>query len=87
MYIPIRCFTCGKTIAHLWDDYCNEIINHNINNETIEYISEYEINKLKNVDELKKDETIEEKILNKLNVKKYCCRRMFLTNVDLSEKI
>ena len=21
MLIPIRCFTCGKPIGHLWDDY------------------------------------------------------------------
>lgn len=21
MIIPIRCFTCGKPVAHLWEDY------------------------------------------------------------------
>lgn len=21
MIIPIRCFSCGKPVAHLWDDY------------------------------------------------------------------
>ncbi|KAM3134702.1 DNA-directed RNA polymerases I [Paramecium bursaria] len=21
MIIPIRCFTCGKVVAHLWNDY------------------------------------------------------------------
>lgn len=23
MIIPIRCFTCNKVIAHLWNDYCD----------------------------------------------------------------
>lgn len=21
MIVPVRCFTCGKVVAHLWDDY------------------------------------------------------------------
>lgn len=25
MMIPIRCFTCGKPIGHLWADYQKEI--------------------------------------------------------------
>ena len=22
MIIPVRCYGCGKPIAHLWEDYC-----------------------------------------------------------------
>jgi DNA-directed RNA polymerase subunit N len=25
MIIPIRCFTCGKPIGHLWETYQNEV--------------------------------------------------------------
>jgi DNA-directed RNA polymerase subunit N (RpoN/RPB10) len=25
MIIPIRCFTCNKVIAHLWEDYLDKI--------------------------------------------------------------
>lgn len=25
MIIPIRCFTCNKVIAHLWNDYVNMV--------------------------------------------------------------
>ena len=25
MIIPIRCFTCNKVIAHLWEEYNNQI--------------------------------------------------------------
>ncbi|MBU5678301.1 MAG: DNA-directed RNA polymerase subunit N [Candidatus Aenigmatarchaeota archaeon] len=27
MIIPIRCFTCGKVIGHLWEKYKKEIEN------------------------------------------------------------
>ena len=25
MIIPIRCFSCGKPIAHLWEDFKNQV--------------------------------------------------------------
>ena len=25
MLIPIRCFTCGKPIAHMWEDYKEQV--------------------------------------------------------------
>ncbi len=25
MIIPIRCFTCGKPIAHLWEEYVERV--------------------------------------------------------------
>lgn len=25
MIIPVRCFTCGKPIGHLWEDYQNRV--------------------------------------------------------------
>ena len=27
MIIPVRCFTCGKVIGHLWEKYKKEIEN------------------------------------------------------------
>lgn len=27
MIIPIRCFSCGKPIAHLWDEYKERVAN------------------------------------------------------------
>jgi DNA-directed RNA polymerase subunit N (RpoN/RPB10) len=33
------------------------------------------------------NQTIEAKVLDTLGVKRYCCRRMLLTNVDLCDKI
>ncbi len=25
MIIPIRCFSCGKPVAHLWEEYCKRV--------------------------------------------------------------
>ena len=39
MIIPVRCFTCNKVIAHLWEEYLNRI--------QLEYIEEDIHNKKK----------------------------------------
>ena len=59
MIIPIRCWSCGKPIAHLWEEYKEHI------------------------------EKGEEKkqVLDDLGLERYCCRSMFLGQVDLVEQI
>lgn len=59
MIIPIRCFSCGKPIAHLWEEYKKRVA------------------------------AGEEpgKVLDDLKLKRYCCRAMFLGQVDLIEEI
>ena len=54
MMIPIRCFSCGKPIAHLWEEYKEKSQN--------------------------KDR---KEILDSLGLSRYCCRAMFLGQVDL----
>ena len=82
MIIPIRCFTCNKVIAHLWEEYLNKI--------QLEYIEKDLKNKKKNrfidIEELE-EKTIEGKILDEMKLNKYCCRRMMLSHVDLCDKI
>jgi len=82
MIIPIRCFTCNKVIAHLWEEYLEliqkEYIEDNIrDNPKKRFVS------VENLIE----KTVEGKILDQLKLTRYCCRRMFLSNVDLTEKI
>ena len=55
MIIPIRCWSCGKPIAQLWDEYQERIA--------------------------KGEE--KKKILDDLGVERYCCRAMFLGQIDL----
>ena len=82
MIIPIRCFTCNKVIAHLWEEYLNKI--------QMAYLDENIANNRKNrfvsVEDLEK-KTLEGKILDDMGLNKYCCRRMMLSNVDLCDKI
>jgi DNA-directed RNA polymerase I, II, and III subunit RPABC5 len=77
MIIPIRCFTCGKLIANLWDKYQNEL--------------QSQLDKLKETyqDELdqEKIQSIEHQILDKMELTRYCCRRMMISHVDLCDKI
>ena len=78
MIIPICCFTCGKQIGHLWEKYLEAITSEHNKRHNIKY-STNKVNK--------KKETIEKKTLDKLKLRRYCCRRMILTHVDLCEKI
>mgnify|MGYP001297687452 FL=1 len=59
MIIPIRCFSCGKPIAHLWESYKKRT-------------SEGENKK---------------KVLDELDLERYCCRAMFLGQTDLIELV
>ncbi len=59
MIIPIRCFSCGKPIAHLWEQY----------NQRVEKGEE------------------RGKVLDALGVERYCCRAMFLGQVDLIDTV
>ena len=82
MIIPIRCFTCINIIAHLWEKYLEEIQKNKINDMNDNTIK----TRFVDTDQLE-EKTIEGKILDQLKLKRYCCRRMFLSCVDLSEKI
>ena len=82
MIIPIRCFTCNKVIASKWKTYHEKV--------QIEYLKQDVKNNPKkrfiDVNDLEK-KNIEGKILDELNMHKYCCRRMFLSHVDMAEII
>ncbi|PIN93508.1 DNA-directed RNA polymerase subunit N [Candidatus Pacearchaeota archaeon CG10_big_fil_rev_8_21_14_0_10_31_9] len=57
MIIPIRCFSCGKPIAHLWEQFKEKV---------------------------SKGEA-PGKVLDELGLERYCCRSIFLGQVDLLE--
>lgn len=54
MEFPVRCFSCGSVIGHLYEQY-------------------KELSKSKNAEDA----------LDELNVTRYCCRRMFVSHVDI----
>jgi DNA-directed RNA polymerases I, II, and III subunit RPABC5 len=77
MIIPVRCFTCGKVIAHLLDTYLEELQNN--------------IKDKKDLDGIKNsydsENTIEGKILDDLKLDRICCRSHFLCYNDFSRNI
>jgi DNA-directed RNA polymerase subunit N len=59
MQIPIRCVSCGKPVAHLYEKFK-------------ESVAAGEDPK---------------KVLDELGLKRYCCRSLFLTHVDLAGQV
>jgi DNA-directed RNA polymerase I, II, and III subunit RPABC5 len=82
MIIPVRCFTCNKVIAHLWETYHDKIQTHYLEED----IKNNRKKRFIDVDQIE-NKTIEGKILDELKIHRYCCRRMMLSHVDLCDKI
>ncbi len=86
MIIPIRCFTCGKVVAHLWEPYLEKVQEIASNDRKEDKSSIDQKYRFVNVETLR-EKSKEGKVLDELGVTKYCCRRMMLCNVDLMEKL
>ena len=78
MIVPIRCHTCGKLDGDKYDDFIRELREMNGTNSTepICFDGKKEI-----------PETNESKLLKKRQITRYCCRIIYLTHVDLIEKV
>lgn len=57
--IPVRCFTCGRPLGHLWEEFRKRV---------------------------EKGED-PEKVLDDLGIKRYCCRRMLISHVQLIDEL
>ena len=83
MIIPVRCFTCGSVISNKWVKYMELCDKYRLETKQDDV-------ELLDIDELQsntKKETAEFKALRDLSVKRLCCRRHFLCNVDLIDDI
>jgi DNA-directed RNA polymerase subunit N (RpoN/RPB10) len=78
MIIPVRCFTCGKVLADKWTKYSEELRERQPEGRPPERIY---------MDGSGIPKTIEYSLLEKYGIKRVCCRRIFLTHVDLITKI
>ena len=76
MLIPIKCFTCGKVIGDKYMYYKEQVRKRKgediISEEDIQYLDETKIGK-----------TVEGEVLDELKMTDMCCRRHFLTHVDI----
>jgi DNA-directed RNA polymerase I, II, and III subunit RPABC5 len=76
MIIPVKCFTCGNVLANKYLYYL-KLVNEQKEaqgdqNDQIQYLTEDFIEK-----------SVEGQVLDKMNIKKQCCRRHMLTHVDV----
>ena len=74
MIIPVRCFTCGNVIGNKYDYYLRTVRKEKAKDGTA--LDPY-------LDSTDMTKTIEGKTLDLLGLNKACCRRHFLTHVDL----
>lgn len=76
MIIPVRCFTCGKVLADKYQNYQESVrakkLQKGINENKVLYLTKEYIEK-----------TPEGIAMDELKIKKACCRRHFLTHVDI----
>jgi len=76
MIIPIKCFTCGNVLADKYAHFKKEVAAEKTKNgedvNKVIYLTEDNIHK-----------TVEGKVMDDLGLTKMCCRRHFLTHVDI----
>ena len=81
MIIPIKCFTCGMVIADKYRYYQEQVRKKKMakrgNSESID------VDKVLYLTKEFVENTPEGEVLDELNMKKMCCRRHFLTHVDI----
>ena len=84
MLIPVRCYTCGEVLADKWIPYITAVQNDK-NSMEGDVDPEKDLLELKYIDvkDPNPEKSIEGKVLDELELHKYCCRRMFLGNVHL----
>ena len=59
MIIPVRCFSCGKPLGQLWEEYKKRVAAGESSG----------------------------KVLDELEVERFCCRSLFLGQTDLIELV
>lgn len=76
MIIPIRCFSCNNVIADKWRYYKEELAKRRARGEVRTLI-----------DGTKIPQSAELELMLRVGLHRPCCRKQFLTHVDLMEKI
>jgi DNA-directed RNA polymerase I, II, and III subunit RPABC5 len=74
MIIPVKCFTCGKVVGNKYHHYLEQVRKRKVEqklDDSVMYLTSSNMKK-----------TIEGNVMDELHLKS-CCRRLFLTHVDL----
>ena len=81
MIIPIKCFTCGMVIADKYRFYVEEVRKKKFAKKAND--ASINIDKVVYLTKEFHEKTPEGEVLDELNMRKMCCRRHFLTHVDI----
>jgi DNA-directed RNA polymerase subunit N (RpoN/RPB10) len=76
MIIPVKCFTCGMVLADKYRFYTEEVRKKKL-------AKSMDVDKVVYLTKEFNDKTPEGEVLDELNMTKMCCRRHFLTHVDI----
>jgi DNA-directed RNA polymerase subunit N (RpoN/RPB10) len=79
MIVPVRCVTCHKVLADLWNYYqkrCEELEQELSEQQSQDLSTKHTVEK-----------TVRQKVFEELGLDRICCRRMLLGHVDLIETI
>lgn len=76
MIIPVKCFTCGLVIADKYRYYQEEVRKKKI-------AKSMDIDKVVYLTKENHDKAPEGETLDEMGITKMCCRRHFLTHVDI----
>lgn len=76
MIIPVKCFTCGKLIADKYRYYLEEVRKlkqtKGVDGTDVVYLTK-----------AYSERTAEAEVMDNLGLKRVCCRRHFMTHVDI----
>ena len=81
MIIPIKCFTCGMVLANKYRYYQTEVRKKKLAKKIGS--DSNEIDKVLYLTKEFHEKTPEGEVLDDIGLKKMCCRRHFLTHVDI----
>ena len=81
MIIPIKCFTCGMVLADKYRFYIEEVRKKKFAKKAND--ASINIDKVVYLTKEFHEKTPEGEVLDELNMTKMCCRRHFLTHVDI----
>lgn len=82
MIIPVRCFTCNKVIADKYQYYLKKKQEIDKDPNSLEKTITTSL-----IESGKVQKTEYGKLLDDLDIKRYCCRRMFISQVDIIDVI
>jgi DNA-directed RNA polymerase subunit N (RpoN/RPB10) len=79
MIIPVRCFTCSMVLADKYRYYLEEVRKKKL----AKSMDKANLDKIMYLTKDVHDKTPEGEVLDELGLTKMCCRRHFLTHVDI----